>query len=72
MQHLIKEYLDNEYNIEVTHLTELNSSGSNGSYALYSVKYIDRHGFEQCDNIEINIWNVLSFINNKLNNTLNK
>jgi hypothetical protein len=70
MQHLIKEYLDNEYNIEVTHLTELNSSSSSGSYANYSVKYTDRHGFEQCDNIEINIWNVLSFINNKLNNIL--
>lgn len=68
MQHLIKEYLDNEFNINVTHLTELNTNGLDGSCVKYGVNCEDRHGFETYNEFTISIWEVLVFVNNKLNN----
>jgi hypothetical protein len=68
MDHLITEYLEYEFGFVVNNLVELNSNDSNGAYVLYSVTYIDRHGFEQCSEYKINVWKVLAFINNKINN----
>jgi hypothetical protein len=66
MQHLIKEYIESEYpRIEVSNLYELNNK-YDGSTLTYSVTGVDKNGFEISEEIDINVWKVLVFINNKI------
>jgi hypothetical protein len=67
MKNLIKEYIESEYpKIEVSNLYELNNK-YDGSTLTYLVTGIDRHGFEISEEIDIDVWKVLVFINNKIN-----
>ncbi len=66
MQHLIKEYIESEYpRIKVTELDEFNNN-YDGSILTYLVTGVDKHGFEIRKEIDINVWEVLVFINNKI------
>jgi hypothetical protein len=66
MQHLIKEYIESEYpRIEVSNLYELNNKYDDSTLT-YSVTGVDKNGFEIREEIDINVWKVLVFINNKI------
>lgn len=66
MQHLLKEYIESEYpRIEVSNLYELNNK-YDGSILTCLVTGVDKNGFEISEEIDINVWKVLSFINNKI------